>query len=474
MPPCRCRRARRAARHVEPDRARAPGRLPELGELFEELRPFEEAHDSDSFEAGVIRVARRDYEKAVRVPPELQRRADPRRLARLPGLAARARGEGLRDHAARISSTTSSCAASTSVLRGARGPVRRRARRLRAGNEDGGGRGDLRPAQGGARADAARGRRRPPVDDSCLHGRFSHEAQRRFSLSMLRGVGDGPTRRGGSTAPCIRSRCRCRERGHPADDELPRRQPARDPLVPARVRPRALRAAGRAAVRAHVARHGVSSAFHESQSRHVGEPRRPQPVHVEVLLPAAPAGDPGSSAPCRSRQFHRALNKVQPTLRRVDADEVTYCLHIILRFEIERECSTATSQLRDLPDAFDAKMARVPRAAAAGPRERRPPGRPLVGHELRLLPDVRSSATSSPCSSGSARSADLGDLDEQFERGEFTPLAQWLGEHVHRHGRRVQAPGADPARRRRPAWTRRRISATSSASSSELFGAAIA
>jgi len=43
-----------------------------LGELLEELRPFEEAHDPDSFEAGVVRVARRDYEKAIRVPPELQ------------------------------------------------------------------------------------------------------------------------------------------------------------------------------------------------------------------------------------------------------------------------------------------------------------------------------------------------------------------------------------------------------------------
>ena len=45
---------------------------PALGELLEELRPFEEAHDPDSFEASIVRVARRDYEKAVRVPPALQ------------------------------------------------------------------------------------------------------------------------------------------------------------------------------------------------------------------------------------------------------------------------------------------------------------------------------------------------------------------------------------------------------------------
>ena len=43
-----------------------------LGELLEELRPFEGEHEPDSFEASVIRVARRDHEKAVRVPPELR------------------------------------------------------------------------------------------------------------------------------------------------------------------------------------------------------------------------------------------------------------------------------------------------------------------------------------------------------------------------------------------------------------------
>src|SRR5207248_10665032 len=45
---------------------------PELGALLEELRPFEAEHDYDSFEASLVRVARRDHEKAVRVPPDLR------------------------------------------------------------------------------------------------------------------------------------------------------------------------------------------------------------------------------------------------------------------------------------------------------------------------------------------------------------------------------------------------------------------
>ena len=45
---------------------------PELGALLEELRPFEEEHEPESFEAALIRIARRDYEKSVRVPSELR------------------------------------------------------------------------------------------------------------------------------------------------------------------------------------------------------------------------------------------------------------------------------------------------------------------------------------------------------------------------------------------------------------------
>src|SRR3954451_23355956 len=44
---------------------------PELGELLEELAPLEQEYDSESFEASLVRVARRDYDKAVRVPPAL-------------------------------------------------------------------------------------------------------------------------------------------------------------------------------------------------------------------------------------------------------------------------------------------------------------------------------------------------------------------------------------------------------------------
>lgn len=55
-------------------------------------------------------------------------------------------------------------------------------------------------------------------------------------------------------------------------------------------------------------------------------------------------------------QFYKAINKVEPTLIRVEADEVTYPLHVIIRFELEKALIEGTLQVRDIPHAWNAKM----------------------------------------------------------------------------------------------------------------------
>ncbi len=178
---------------------------------------------------------------------------------------------------------------------------------------------------------------------------------------------------------------------------------------------------------------GVSSAFHESQSRLwenlVGRRLSTWQYFYPVLQREIPAF---ASIPLET--FHRAVNKVQPTLRRVDADEVTYGLHVILRFEIERELLSGRLHPRDLPEAFDAKMVEY-----------------LGLHPPDLANGVLQDVHWSDMSLGyfptyqlgnvvsvqlwERAEAELGDLDEQFERGAFAPLADWLCEHIHRHGR---------------------------------------
>ena len=97
---------------------------PEIGRLLEELEPFEAEHEYDSFEASLIRVTRRDWEKARKVPTELRAEMSRAGVARAPGLGRRAREQRLRGVPARRSARTSSCAAGTSSASTATTPSR--------------------------------------------------------------------------------------------------------------------------------------------------------------------------------------------------------------------------------------------------------------------------------------------------------------------------------------------------------------
>jgi carboxypeptidase Taq len=98
---------------------------------------------------------------------------------------------------------------------------------------------------------------------------------------------------------------------------------------------------------------GTSAGVHESQSRLwenlVGRSRG----FWEHFYPQAQAVFPGQLKPVPLDAFYRAINHVQPSLIRVDADEVTYNLHVMIRFNLERVMLEGSLAVKDLPDAWD-------------------------------------------------------------------------------------------------------------------------
>jgi carboxypeptidase Taq len=423
---------------------------PALGDLIGELRPFEEAHPFDSFEAGVIRVARRDYEKAVRVPPEL--RAALERAGSL-GYRAWLQARAANDYSIVLPHFERNLELRQEYV-ACFEPEEDPYDVVLDDYEPG-----MKTAEVTAIFDRLKERLVPmiravgeaePVDDSCLRGSFPPEAQHRVALEILSawGMDVEAWRLDYTVHPFevslaiddIRLTTRFDEDNihgilsclHEFGHGLYERQ-----IDPAFART----SLG----------DGVSSAFHESQSRLwenlVGRRLSTWRFFYPMLQRELPSfGD----VPIET--FHRALNKVEPTLRRVDADEVTYCLHVILRFELERELLDGLLAPRDLPEAFGAKM-----------REYlglEPPD--LVNG---VLQDVHWSDMTlgyfPTYALGNVVSvqlweraeSDLGDLDDEFERGEFAQLAEWLREHVHRYGRmfepqdllrRVAGSGLDP------------------------------
>ncbi len=182
----------------------------------------------------------------------------------------------------------------------------------------------------------------------------------------------------------------------------------------------------------------VSLGIHESQSRmwenQVGRSR----AFWEHVLPRAKAAFPTALADAAIDGFYAAINDVRPSLIRVDADEVTYNLHILIRFELERAMIEGDLQAGDLPGAWREKY------------------RKYLGVEAPTdadgaLQDVHWSAglfgyfpTYSLGNLYAAQffakaSEDVGDLASGFRRGEFAPLLAWLRENIHQHGQRYTA-----------------------------------
>jgi carboxypeptidase Taq len=179
-------------------------------------------------------------------------------------------------------------------------------------------------------------------------------------------------------------------------------------------------------------------AVHESQSRLWENQVARCRGFWRAFEPRFRAVFPAQTATLAGEELYLAVNAVEPTLIRVDADEVTYNLHIILRFELEKKLFTGELAVRDLPAAW--------RAAS----------REIVGLEpaddrTGVLQDVHWSDGAfgyfpSYCL-GNMLAAQLWyralalrpTLEEDFARGDFTWLLTWLREQVHTQGRRFDA-----------------------------------
>ncbi len=177
----------------------------------------------------------------------------------------------------------------------------------------------------------------------------------------------------------------------------------------------------------------VSLGIHESQSRLwenlVGRRRS----FWEHFYPTLRAAFPGTLDDVTLDEFHAAINDVRPSLIRVEADELTYNLHILLRFELECALMTGDLSVGDLPGAWNDAMARdlgiTPPDDTNGVLQDIHWGAGLVGYfPTYALGNVFASQLFERAA------VELGDLDAQFAAGEFTPLRDWLRVHVHRPG----------------------------------------
>jgi carboxypeptidase Taq len=406
----------------------------DIGKLLEELRGIEESSDYDSFEASLIRVTRRDYEKAMRVPPELvgeMSRASALGLSAWESSREESNFEALRPHLEKhleLRHRYVECfdppEETYDVLLDNFEPNMKTAEVREIFDQL---KEDLVPL---IREIGETGE----IDDSFLHGEFDEETQRDFSLDVLRRFGytEDEWRLDQTPHPFMTTP------GH------------RDIRLTTNFRPDNLTSLF---ATMHEFGHGVyewgvdeslagtplasgvSLGLHESQSRTwenlVGRSRS----FWRYFYPRLQEAFRTQFGAVDEEAFYRAVNKVQPSLIRIDADEVTYNMHIILRFELEQDLIDGRIAVADLPGAWNAKMHEylgvdVPDDARGVLQDMHWAAGGFGYFPTYALGNVISVQIWERVKD------DLGAFDERFEQGEFGELREWLREHLYRLGRK--------------------------------------
>jgi len=412
---------------------------PALRRLLDDLRPYEESLPYDFDAASLIRVTRRDVNKAAQVPaafmaemrslgsaafqawtrarpaddfavvaPYLEQALDmSRRLADFfPGY----------DHIADPLIDYSDYGMKAADIRRIFGELRRELVPLAQAVLD-----------------------RPPADDAFLHGHFPEATQWAFGEEVIRAFGyDFERGRQDKTyhpfatkfsIGDVRITTRFRE-GYVGDAMFSTMHESGHAMYEQGVAP---------AFEGTPLNRGASAGVHESQSRLweniVGRSRG----FWEGYYPRLQTYFPDQLGTVSLDRFYPAINKIERSLIRTDADELTYNLHVMLRFDLELDMLEGKLAIRDLPEAWNARYQSDLGIHAPDDRDG-------------VLQDVhwyggRIGGAFQGYSLGNILSAQFyeaalkahPDIPDQIRLGEFATLHGWLRENIYRHGRKFTA-----------------------------------
>jgi carboxypeptidase Taq len=413
---------------------------PEIGRLLDDLRPYEESLPPDSDDASLIRVTRHDYEKAVKVPA---------------AFVAQLNEHGARSYQAWIEARPANDFPKVQPYLETTLDLSRQLANFFPGYQHiidplidyadqaltastisalfGELRGQLVPLVQAITS-------QPGADDACLRQTFPEAQQLAFTIDVIRRLGYDF------------DRGRQDKSAHPFTTKFS----LGDVRITTRVNEHDLGDALFSSI--HEAGHalyeqgidmqfdgtplagGASSGVHESQSRLwenlVGRSRG----FWQFFYPQLQQRFPGQLKSVAFDTFYRAINKVQRSLIRTDADEVTYNLHIMIRFDLEMALLEGRLAVRDLPEAWHARYRSDLGITAPDDRDGVLQdvhwyggviGGSFQGYTLGNITSAQvfeAALTAQP------------DIPAQITQGNFETLRSWLTEHLYRYGNKLTAP----------------------------------
>ena len=177
---------------------------------------------------------------------------------------------------------------------------------------------------------------------------------------------------------------------------------------------------------------GVSMGIHESQSRLNENMLGRSRAFIRAVAPTMHRLFPEQLRGVTEEQLWEAVNKSEPSLIRTEADELTYPLHVLVRYEIEKGMMDGSYDTAELPAVWNAKMKEYLGVDVPSDREGILQDSHWSGGAVGYFPSYAlGSAYAAQFMAAMRRDV---AVDEALGAGDFTPINAWLDEHIHRHG----------------------------------------
>lgn len=274
---------------------------------------------------------------------------------------------------------------------------------------------------------------KPQVDDSFLRGKtYPTEVQRRFSDELM------------DVITIDRTRCAIGETEHPFTTNFNKNDVRitthyyEDNFISSMYS--VIHEGGHALYELHsadalegtVLSGGVSMSIHESQSRFMENIIGRSRAFIELIFPRMQALFPEQLKGVTAEQMYRAVNKAEPSLIRTEADELTYALHVLVRYEIEKGVFDGSIATEDLPKVWNAKYKEYLGVDVPDDKQGVLQDSHWSGGSVGYFPSY---------ALGSAYGAQMlakmkqsVDVDAAVRSGDLHPITAWLEEHIWKFG----------------------------------------
>ncbi len=177
---------------------------------------------------------------------------------------------------------------------------------------------------------------------------------------------------------------------------------------------------------------GVSMSIHESQSRFMENIIGRSRAFIGLILPKLQELFPAQLKDVTAEQLYLAVNKAQPSLIRTEADELTYALHVLVRYEIEKGLFDGSIRAVDLPRIWNAKYKEYLGIDVPTDREGVLQDSHWSGGNVGYFPSY--ALGSAYGAQMLAKMKESVDVDAAVRSGDLHPVTAWLEEHIWRHG----------------------------------------